>query len=380
MKKVILTAGIIGIILFSAAFLFIPKEKKDEIKLKHEDKGREIEEIPNPVIYKQFDEVINGNIQRINMLEVNVQDSRIKLLPVLSQDSIFGFETTSSMAARKEAVAAINGGFFYPYGQPSGLVVIDGKLLSTARDSSARPAFVVNGNREFHISNVSVQVIVKIENISFYIDGINREPGNDEIIVFTPDYGLTTRINGRTSLNVVAEDNVVSHIVSSDEEVSIPRAGIVIVATGERISALKEWSGYMGKEVNIYYTTIPSFNGVSQAMEGGFWVVKDGRVVIKEREVWVGLTTNREPRSVIGINEEGKAILLTVDGRQPGYSIGLTGDELARYLLSLGINNAIMLDGGASTTMVWDGRIVNRPSYRGIERMVGGAIVVQFDK
>ena len=69
-------------------------------------------------------------------------------------------------------------------------------------------------------------------------------------------------------------------------------------------------------------------------------------------------------------------ILMTIDGRQPGYSIGMTGKELGNFILSYGINNAAMLDGGASTEMIVKGKIVNKPSGEGRERPVGGGIVL----
>jgi exopolysaccharide biosynthesis protein len=73
-------------------------------------------------------------------------------------------------------------------------------------------------------------------------------------------------------------------------------------------------------------------------------------------------------------------VLLTADGRQPGYSAGLTGRELGELLLELGISNAAMLDGGASTEMIVDGKIVNRPSFKGQERPLGGALIVRYRK
>ena len=109
--------------------------------------------------------------------------------------------------------------------------------------------------------------------------------------------------------------------------------------------------------------------------------MRDGQKSIKQREEWVGLTTNREPRTIVGIHDERKTVVfMVVDGRQPGYSMGLSGDELAEYLLSQHITNAIMLDGGASSTMVLDGKLVNRPSYKREERMIGGCITIKFDK
>jgi exopolysaccharide biosynthesis protein len=71
---------------------------------------------------------------------------------------------------------------------------------------------------------------------------------------------------------------------------------------------------------------------------------------------------------------------VTVDGRQPAVSVGMSLQELAEYLLSLGAVDAMNLDGGGSTTMYLDGKVVNTPSDKDGERKIGDAIVVTLRK
>lgn len=60
---------------------------------------------------------------------------------------------------------------------------------------------------------------------------------------------------------------------------------------------------------------------------------------------------NREPRTAIGYNTDGtKVILLVVDGRQPGVSVGVPSKDLAAILLNLGCTEALNFDGGGSST------------------------------
>ena len=89
----------------------------------------------------------------------------------------------------------------------------------------------------------------------------------------------------------------------------------------------------------------------------------------------------RHPRTIVGVASGGRRILLiTIDGRQPGYSAGTTNRESARVALELGAREAINLDGGGSTTMVIvrNGRveIVNKPSDAQGERAVGNALAI----
>jgi exopolysaccharide biosynthesis protein len=92
----------------------------------------------------------------------------------------------------------------------------------------------------------------------------------------------------------------------------------------------------------------------------------------------------RHPRTIVGVAAQGRRLLLiTIDGRQPGYSVGTTNRESARVALELGATEAINLDGGGSTAMAiarYRGdsvtfEVVNKPSDPQ-ERAVGNALVI----
>ena len=70
-------------------------------------------------------------------------------------------------------------------------------------------------------------------------------------------------------------------------------------------------------------------------------------------------------------------LLLVVDGRQPGYSTGMSLTALAELLLEFGAADAINLDGGGSSTMFLDGKVVNKPSDAAGERPVSDVILIK---
>ena len=92
----------------------------------------------------------------------------------------------------------------------------------------------------------------------------------------------------------------------------------------------------------------------------------------------------RHPRTAVGIARGGRRLLLVVvDGRQKGYSDGMTLRELAGLIRELGARDALNLDGGGSTTLVYSDpenagalRIANRPSDAEGERPVGDALAI----
>ncbi|MCW2277381.1 phosphodiester glycosidase family protein [Heliophilum fasciatum] len=86
-------------------------------------------------------------------------------------------------------------------------------------------------------------------------------------------------------------------------------------------------------------------------------LVVNGRGTITQGDGGWGVA----PRAAIGQREDGALIMVTIDGRQVG-SIGATLRELQDLLLQYGAVTAGNLDGGASTTMVYQGKVVNQPS------------------
>jgi Phosphodiester glycosidase len=88
------------------------------------------------------------------------------------------------------------------------------------------------------------------------------------------------------------------------------------------------------------------------------------------------------PRTAVGVTANNKLLLMTVDGRQPGFSEGVNLQELANLMLSHGAKDAINLDGGGSTQMVMNyygdalaAQVLNTPSD-GSERSVGTNLAV----
>ncbi len=119
------------------------------------------------------------------------------------------------------------------------------------------------------------------------------------------------------------------------------------------------------------------------ALSGKTRLVKDGKNV-------AGKDPAIHPRTAVGITADGKLLLFTVDGREPGHSLGLKFNEMADILIRWGARDAISLDGGGSTTLVMDDpttsandpQVMNMPcdlfpnKQHGKERAVGNSLAV----
>ena len=122
----------------------------------------------------------------------------------------------------------------------------------------------------------------------------------------------------------------------------------------------------------------PDWSVVSDAIGGGPVLVRDGAPVYRSNE---GFTTSqlapRGPRTAVGQRADGGIVLLTTDGRQPGLSVGMTNFELAQTLVRFGAVRGMALDGGGSSTLAFDGTVLNSPSD-GRERAVSTALMLQY--
>ncbi len=83
----------------------------------------------------------------------------------------------------------------------------------------------------------------------------------------------------------------------------------------------------------------------------------------------------KHPRTAVAKLKDGKFLMVTVDGRSES-SGGMSLQQLAEFLLEQGATDAMNLDGGGSTTMFLNGKVVNHPSDKEGERSVGDAILV----
>jgi exopolysaccharide biosynthesis protein len=111
--------------------------------------------------------------------------------------------------------------------------------------------------------------------------------------------------------------------------------------------------------------------GVWNTLSFGPALVADGQVLdgIDDVEVDTNFGNHSiqgdQPRTAIGVVEDNHLVVVVVDGRSEGYSAGATMTELATLMQGLGAVTAYNLDGGGSSTLFFDGEVVNQPSNGG---------------
>ena len=116
---------------------------------------------------------------------------------------------------------------------------------------------------------------------------------------------------------------------------------------------------------------------VFDTVGGNPTLIENGRVQKQSIKGNSSFVAGRHPRTAVAYNSRThRLFFVTVDGRQPNYSRGMTLAGLTYFLRRrLGATDALNVDGGGSTTMVVNGKLKGRPSD-GSERWVSSAIVV----
>lgn len=318
---------------------------------------------------------------QIHVLIIAPTKATIRL--VRAMDEIVGTETTSSLATRHSAIAAINAGFFRVAGtyrgEPDGLLVVKGKVLSEpVRGGAAMVLTNAGESTRVSFARFAFTSTLRLngkETISMH--GFNRPRQADELIAFTPEFHRTT-LTSPDGIEVIVRNRRVFAVRDGQGSQPIPTDGFVLSATGTARLALTKLRQGMKVEINSQIKAIPSLSFAPEAILGGGPILLTNGKVQTNPDGFnpLSFVNARHPRTAIGTRKDGTLVLVTVDGRQPKKSVGMTIPELAMLMLELGCEEAMNLDGGGSTTMVIRNKVVNSFSDATGERGVSDALLV----
>lgn len=307
-------------------------------------------------------------------------------------------ETTSEIAAQADALAAMNASFFtftaskeYP-GEPTGTGIYAGQLLSEPKQADPRDQSVLidAANNSVRMDKLawSQTYTNKKSGHAVQVEAINHPPvvpeacadltdqaecaEDGDLVTFTEHFHDTTPSGPGIEVVLDQRDCVVrsseergTELAAGQTSIQATGRGVVALQVAASDGCLKQGqvlTGENGKKVKLKDST--------SAVTARYRLIEDGSIVAPEV---IDDFTDRNPRSAIGTTRKGEIVLFTVDGRQPD-SVGTTLKETAEVAESLGLQQAMNLDGGGSTTMVAEDEVVNSVSGKE-ERPVGDALV-----
>jgi Phosphodiester glycosidase len=323
----------------------------------------------------------------------------------LGDGRVGGRETVSGMARRydgtinywnqtwgnrSKVIVAINGSYFdYTTGRIYGGQIHSGWYAKRFRDcetGSGGSGFAFKQDGSVFIGGTvshpaSKQVVTFLSDGSEYqeFQGINTSRDNDELILYTPQYGDNTRTDSSGSEVLVElqepasilKGMVVGRVVEVRKDkgsTPIPFDHVVLSAKGSAENRLLNYAD-KGDEIGISHKIKSYTNGCGSSLadgidwentyasvDGAFYFLQAGQIRDFPDD---GGATARNPRTAVAYNDE-YIFFIVVDGRDDKHSRGMTIHQLAEFAKNeLKASYGIAQDGGGSSTMVVNGQVVN---------------------
>ncbi|MBW4452307.1 MAG: phosphodiester glycosidase family protein [Nostoc indistinguendum CM1-VF10] len=357
----------------------------------------------------------------VNVLEIDLHQSHLKVVPALVSGIVPGNERLTQLSTKTSALAAVNGGYFVigtndgTPGDLAGISIINGKLVSEAVNGRTSLILFDSSSRDARIAALTSKILAIANNrATREIDGLNRKPGlirgcggvggdlpteqpkhdftctdSSELIQFTSAFGQTTETGKGAEAVLDASGQVIEFRQQRGGQ--IPSSGLVLSGTGNAVEWLRNYA-QLGSKIDIKTHVLANGWDVRRRDEtpgvinGGPRLLRNGKIDItaykegfhwpENPEFYYRFGVRRNPRTLAGITPLGKLLLVTIDGRQPTRSVGASFEESALIMRTLGATDALNLDGGGSTTMTINQQLINHPSDSTGERPIADAIVI----
>lgn len=310
---------------------------------------------------------------RVHVLEVDSSRKDVEIRPVIASGGVGQREKLSRMAQSTHALAAVNGSFFTT-GNPSlpiGNLVIDGEYLAIS--DMLRTSVGIMEDEKVNFGYFNPQLTLLTENgQQIKVTGVNRNPASKDVLLYTPEWKRA--VAAGTGRMVISLERQTSGGLTVAEKTTatleIPPQGYVVSLPSDMSHSLPP-----GTLVQLQISQDEYWDGVKHLLTAGPLLVEKGEPVFQAiAEGFKGSILQRNPRTALGVKKDGKILLVVVDGRSAS-SVGATFEELSYIMLTVGAYQGVGLDGGGSSEMWIQGRVVNTPSD-GTERNIHNGLAV----
>lgn len=310
------------------------------------------------------------------------------LAPALSNGQLRGRELLTSLDSRVAAGAttvAIDGDYFNrTTGTPNGMLMQNGVLQSPP--GTGRSSLGIAADGTLKTGRVSFAGLWQGKGIRRPLL-LNSPVGSGKFSLYTPVYGGSTPRERGVVEAVIGKlpaarletplDGTVTQVTTSGPT-PIPRGGAVLVARGAQSTAQLKAEAPVGQQVEALLSLPPDWRSLASAIGGGPLLVRKGKPIFHAGESFAASRLNsRQARGAIGQLSDGRILLVSVEGPNPVYSIGMSNYELAVELSRLGATIAYGLGAGSASGIAFDGRLLTRPSGR-VGPKVSDALVLSY--
>ena len=288
----------------------------------------------------------------------------------------------TELAATREVLGGVNADFFALAGYqgvPTGALISSGRVIV---GPATQPVVAVDSNGRVRLGPIHATPTIRIDDMVLAFPNWNR-PAGENITVYDASWGA--KLDTATGVIEVIIGGSPARVTRVDTVLAgaeIPAHGFVLVA-GRNTQASRRTllrSLKPGDRVDVNLSLSPFHP--QEAVGGRPMLARDSVIAPEVETEGQASFRARNPRTAVGLGNNGKRLILAViDGRQKPYSDGTTLRETAEIMLALGARDAINLDGGGSSALVYRDstntlRVANKPSDATGERAVGDALAV----
>ncbi len=350
-----------------------------------------------------YEKIINKKDRLvINILSVDLKNKTYLIDAVKANNMLASKEATSSLSARLNSrginvIAAVNADFWEPDGEIVNNMISNGTFVkavsghSDVRQNRIFSQFALTRNDKPLIERFDFKgKIFFKDGSSAAIDRINSRTDSSKITLYNSYQGNETPMihkdwnSFEAGLKPAGTKGDTLLFVPGGKfnyggETPVPANGFVLSSNNDEARLLEE-KITKDDTLKVLLNLVPNCGNIFMLTGGIPRIVKDGKNLAAESDTLDGMKTSftvtQHPRTGIGISKDStKLFLFTVDGRQESSS-GMSLKEFADLMLRHGVYQGLNLDGGGSTTMVIDGKVVNHPSDKTGERPVGSCLVI----
>lgn len=360
-------------------------------------------QIDSGITYKHI--IDKEDTLSIHILKLDLKNNSYSVIAVKAADSLLGRETTSSMVKKlKEenfkVIAALNSDFFkIKYGgEPENNLIVNGEFVKGTQVTDSEYDLVDNIHYQFGFTfnnqpfierfKFNGEILLK-DKSKIYIDRINAQTDSNSLTLYNKYQGYATPKSKESWKNIeirlkklfTKKDTIFFKVTNEWFEKGNNKINddFILSANNEIIENIKS-KIFTNDTLKLILKLFPDVGKIMTLTGGWGKIVREGKNFADSSEFEEGIferfSKSKHPRSGIGFSKnKDKLFLFAIDGRQES-SKGVTLKKFADIMIAEGVYEGLNFDGGGSTTLLINDKIVNNPSDKTGERKVGVSIAV----
>lgn len=290
--------------------------------------------------------------QTIHILKID--PTQVKLIAAKAD---YEGQTVSDLVKSHHAIAGINAGFFHDNHAPSGALKINGEWLSTPVKHRGAIGW---SNNTFKFDRILTETTIQTNNQTYIIKGKNIK--NQYPVIYTENVYFRSPKLPNSIDWIIQNDNLLQkyrfgnlYIPTEGAILKLDRRNKLPFAPGDKLSY----------QIRILtdLEKAKDWEHLKNIVGGTPLLIYKGKPItdFSKEQMFNKFEMDRHARSAICLTKDKHILLVVVDGKRPKYSLGMTLVELRNFLMSQNCEYALNLDGGGSSALVYQNKLMNRP-------------------